>query len=181
MKEYNLNGLTITMERRSVKNMNLYVKPPDGEVLVTIPRGMNEEKALEFVRSREEWIRNAQKKIRERKKNAVVQDEVTFTPKEVEELKQNILLYAAKWEPILGVHAAKWQIREMKTRWGSCSVHTGDIRINLRLAKKPRECLEYVVVHELCHLLEPSHNARFHSLMDRFLPDWRERKRRLNA
>ncbi|MFR6467952.1 MAG: SprT-like domain-containing protein [Lachnospiraceae bacterium] len=68
----------------------------------------------------------------------------------------------------------------MKTRWGSCTVQTGKIRLNFSLARKPEACLEYVLVHELCHLLEPSHNARFHGLMDKFLPDWRERKLLLN-
>ena len=62
----------------------------------------------------------------------------------------------------------------MKTRWGSCTVETGKIRLNARLARKPETCVEYVLVHELCHLLEPSHNARFHRLMDGFLPDWQE-------
>ena len=68
----------------------------------------------------------------------------------------------------------------MKTRWGSCTVETGKIRLNARLARKPETCVEYVLVHELCHLLEPSHNARFHRLMDGFLPDWQERKLLLN-
>lgn len=61
----------------------------------------------------------------------------------------------------------------MKTRWGSCNVKRHTIRLSTELAKKPVECLEYVVVHELVHLLEPSHNARFVALMDRFLPQWR--------
>ena len=71
-------------------------------------------------------------------------------------------------------------IRDMKTIWGSCSTKTGRIRINLQLAVYPDECIEYVVVHELCHLLEPSHNARFKQFMKKFLPDWKERKKLLN-
>lgn len=178
MKELCIDGLVIRMERRKIKNLNIYVKPPFGEVFVTVPMRMKEERVLEFIRSREEWIRKARERVRQRSE-AMGAQERTFTQEEKNALLEQVLRCAEKWEPRLGVHSSKWQIREMKTRWGSCSVHSGQIRINLRLADKPEECLEYVVVHELCHLLEPSHNQRFHSLMTQFLPDWKERKKRL--
>lgn len=73
-------------------------------------------------------------------------------------------------EARIGVHATRWSVRTMKTRWGSCTPKTGAIRINARLAAYPAECLEFVVAHELVHLLEPSHNARFHALLDEFCP-----------
>lgn len=76
-----------------------------------------------------------------------------------------------RMEARIGVHAARWSVRVMKTRWGSCTPKTGAIRINARLAAYPSECLEFVVAHELVHLLEPSHNARFHTLLDEFCPD----------
>lgn len=180
MKELDINGLHITMERRSIKNINLYVDPPDGQILVTVPRRCSEDEVLKFIRSREGWIRRAQESVRERARKTAAEEALTFTQEERLRLQKDIFFYAAKWEPVMGVHASKWQIREMKTRWGSCSVKTGNIRINLHLAQKPKECLEYVVVHELCHLLEPSHNARFHSLMDYFIPDWQARKSLLN-
>jgi predicted metal-dependent hydrolase len=85
-----------------------------------------------------------------------------------------------KWEASLGVEANKIIVRRMKTRWGSCALSTGIIRLNTELAKKPRECLEYVLVHELIHLLEPSHNASFISLMDTFMPQWRYVRDELN-
>lgn len=75
-----------------------------------------------------------------------------------------------RMEARIGVHAARWSVRVMKTRWGSCTPKTGAIRINARLAAYPPECLEFVVAHELVHLLEPSHNARFHALLDEFCP-----------
>lgn len=78
---------------------------------------------------------------------------------------------AERIEARIGVHAARWSVRVMKTRWGSCTPKTGAIRINARLAAYPPECLEFVVAHELVHLLEPSHNARFHALLDEFCPD----------
>jgi predicted metal-dependent hydrolase len=68
----------------------------------------------------------------------------------------------------------------MRTRWGSCNPNAGTIRLNAELAKKPRECLEYIVVHELAHMLEPTHNARFAALMDGFLPGWPHRRELLN-
>jgi predicted metal-dependent hydrolase len=81
-----------------------------------------------------------------------------------------------KWERLTGVKAGRFSARKMKTRWGSCNPRTGNIRLNTELAKKSRACLEYVLVHELVHLLEPGHNHRFKSLMDRFMPAWRSHR-----
>lgn len=86
----------------------------------------------------------------------------------------------AKWETILGVTVADVIVRRMKTRWGSCTPSARTIRLNTELAKKPPECLEYVLVHEMVHLLEPSHNQRFHSLMDHYLPAWPHHRDTLN-
>jgi len=84
------------------------------------------------------------------------------------------------WQPILGVQVAACRIKRMKTRWGSCNTAARRIWLNLELAKKPAACLEYVLVHEMVHLLEQHHTDRFHRLMDRFLPDWRLRRDILN-
>jgi predicted metal-dependent hydrolase len=78
----------------------------------------------------------------------------------------------AKWQPVLGAQARLWGIKRMKTKWGSCNPQRGSIWLNLELAKKPVRCIEYIVVHELVHLLEPDHGDRFTALMDQFLPDW---------
>lgn len=80
------------------------------------------------------------------------------------------------WEQTIGVKALEVRIKKMRTRWGSCNTRTGRIWLNLELVKKPYECIEYVLVHELVHLLERSHNHRFKALMTRYLPDWKERK-----
>jgi predicted metal-dependent hydrolase len=85
-----------------------------------------------------------------------------------------------KWTPVIGVTVANIFIQQMKTRWGSCNPAAQNIRLNSELAKKPREFLEYVLVHELVHLLEPTHNHQFKALMDRFLPQWRSRRDSLN-
>ncbi len=84
-------------------------------------------------------------------------------------------------ENIVGVKCNEFHIKNMKTRWGSCNVLKKRIWLNLQLAKKPPKCLSYVVTHELVHLLEASHNARFHALMDKFYPNWRLVKDDLNS
>ena len=88
------------------------------------------------------------------------------------QLRQALPPLIAKWEPLMGVQVARFFVQRMKTRWGSCNPGARRIRLNTDLAKKPRECLEYVVVHEMVHLLEPTHNARFVALMDQFMPKW---------
>lgn len=97
-----------------------------------------------------------------------------------EEVRAAAAPLIAKWETQLGVKSAKCFVQRMKTKWGSCNPSTHSIRLNSDLAKKPRECLEYIVVHELIHLLEPSHNARFTSLMDKFMPNWKHIREELN-
>ena len=87
----------------------------------------------------------------------------------------------AQWQPKLGMQATHWGIKKMKTKWGSCNVAAGRIWLNLELAKKPVQCLEYIVVHELVHLLERNHTERFTALMDQHLPDWRTRRKMLNG
>jgi len=98
-----------------------------------------------------------------------------------QQLQQQIPQLLQKWETILGVKAREWRIKRMKTRWGSCNTGAHRIWLNAELIKKPATCIEYVLVHELVHLLERSHNQRFYSLMDKFLPDWQLRKKHLNS
>lgn len=85
------------------------------------------------------------------------------------------------WESILGVRVQRLFVQRMKTRWGSCNPDTRTIRLNTELAKKPAQCLEYILVHEMTHLLERHHNARFVELMDRHLPQWRQSRDLLNG
>ena len=84
------------------------------------------------------------------------------------------------WERRLNVRVKGLFVRQMKTKWGSCNPAARTIRLNTELAKKPKECLEYIVVHEMVHLLERTHGARFVARMDRVMPDWRERRDLLN-
>lgn len=86
-----------------------------------------------------------------------------------------------KWEPVIGVDVSDWRIRKMKTRWGSCNSSARRIWLSLELAKKPASCLEFIVVHEMVHLLERRHNDRFKGYMDGFMPGWRSHQAELNA
>ena len=85
-----------------------------------------------------------------------------------------------KWETVIPVRVTTFTIRAMKTRWGSCNTRTGRICLNLNLMKQPLSCLEYVLVHEMVHLLEASHNKRFYRLMTEFMPDWHAYHHHLN-
>jgi predicted metal-dependent hydrolase len=97
-----------------------------------------------------------------------------------DELRNALTPLIDKWGTLLGVHANRIIIRRMKTKWGSCNPRSRNIHLNTELAKKPRECLEYIIVHELVHLLESTHNAGFVSLMDKSLPQWRQIRDELN-
>ncbi len=95
-------------------------------------------------------------------------------------LKERISRLLPHWQKELGIAPTAWGVKKMKTKWGSCNIEARRIWLNLELAKMPPECLEFVLVHELVHLLERKHNDRFKALMGTHLPDWRERRDRLN-
>jgi predicted metal-dependent hydrolase len=98
-----------------------------------------------------------------------------------EQLRTLIPPLLNKWQTRLRVQVAAWGIKKMKTRWGSCNPVSRRVSLNLELAKKPPQCLEYVVVHELVHMLERRHNDRFKALMDEYLPRWRHYRKLLNT
>lgn len=96
------------------------------------------------------------------------------------QLRARIPALLSKWEGVIGVEVADYRVRKMKTRWGSCNAEARRVWLNLELMKKPPRCLEYILVHEMVHLLERHHNNRFRALMDQYMPDWRLRKDELN-
>lgn len=159
--------------RKRIKNINLRVKPPDGRIEVSAPLRVDASFVRDFVREKRDWILRQQKRIASSPQGRAAgasADEVAQWREVVQAFVPPLI---AKWEPIMGVKAGKIAYRNMTSRWGSCQPSTGRICINVRLALYPPECLEYVVVHELCHLLERGHGPRFHALMDAFLPDWK--------
>ena len=140
---------------------------------------MSEARIAAFVREKRSWI-DAR---RVEAATSVAGRAANATPEEIAQwravVESFVPLLVEKWEPVMGVRAGKLVYRNMTSRWGSCQPSTGRICINVRLALYPPECLEYVVVHELCHLIERGHGPAFQAAMDRFLPDWRERRAKL--
>lgn len=96
------------------------------------------------------------------------------------ELKKQIPQLIEKWERKIGVKSNSWGVKQMRTKWGACNIEAKRIWLNLELAKKPQICLEYIIVHELIHLLERNHNDRFISLMNKYMPKWRLYRDELN-
>lgn len=165
-----------------VKNMSMRVQPPDGRVEVSVPRwnfnGSND-KIAAFVREKRAWI---DRSIAKTLASPMAQAE-SATPDQVKEWRQHVEAFVPalveRWEPVLGVKAGKLAYRNMRSRWGSCQPSTGRICINVRLALYPLECLEYVVVHELCHLIVRGHGPEFQQLMSSVMPDWKQRRAKL--
>ncbi len=177
-----VDGLTVAVVRRArQKRPYIRVQPPDAHVEVSAPMRVSDAEIARFVRKNAAWIDDHRRSVldRERQRPAA--------PTEVELAEWRAVVQAftpalvERWAPIMGVRPGKLAYRNMVSRWGSCNVKTGRICINVQLAAQPPECLEYVVVHELCHLLEPSHGPRFKALMDGFLPDWRQREAKLHG
>lgn len=118
--------------------------------------------------------------IRTRPGSSVAARRVVLNSWYREELKRNAAPLIERWQRKIDVDVTGFFVQSMKTKWGSCNASSRTIRLNTELAKKPRECLEYIVVHELVHLLEPTHNSHFIALMDRFMPRWHVYRQELN-
>ena len=176
-----VDDLEVWVLEKRVRNVSLRVQPPDGRIEVTVPVRTSDRYVERLVRSRRDWIDRSRKRIAAspmaQAENAS-SDQVKEWRKVVESCTPPLV---AAWEPILGVKVGKLAYRNMKSRWGSCQPTTGRVCINVRLALYPPECLEYVVVHELCHLLVPGHGPDFHALMDRVMPDWKQRRAKLRT
>lgn len=222
----NISGIPIEVCKKNIKNMHLYVKPPNGNVTVSAPLSMSDDAIERFIRTKISWIKmqiskfDNQLRQSEReyvsgetlyfwgkqyylqteygKKNSIVlsSDKAVLTVRKestVEQrenfvrewyrelLKTEIAHLLPKWEKITGLKAESWQTKYMTTRWGTCNTKTGKLWFNLQLAKKSPECLEYIILHELVHFVEKNHNERFISLMDKYMPMWREVKTTLNG
>ena len=175
--------IRIHVRRKNIKNMYLRVKEDTGVVEVSAPLQMSDRKILCFVNERRDWIKEAQERIAEKKKKEEAAPVIVpFMEREMRRnLKKKLTAYIEGYEPVMGVKSNGFTIKKMKTRWGSCNVKTGHLNFNFALSQAPDECVEYVVVHELTHLLEPSHNARFWGLMEQYLPDARKLRKELNS
>lgn len=220
-----ISDIPIEVCKKNIKNMHLYVKPPNGKVSVSAPLNMSDDAIERFVRTKFSWIRKQIGKYDEQlrqtereyvsgetffvwgkqyylqmesgSKNSIVllRDKATFTARKEstteqrenyvrewyrELLKAEIARLLPKWEKTTGLKSSGWQTKYMTTRWGTCNTKTGKLWFNLQLAKKTTECLEYIILHELCHLEEKNHSERFIAMMDKYMPLWREVKSSLN-
>lgn len=180
------DGLPVEVERRRVRRLNLRVRA-DGSAHLSVPARVTLAEAQRFLDEHEAWLREHM----ERRAQLASGDEpsdgllplwgrlvpltagTTLDELYRAELSARLPEVVGRMEAALGTHATGWQLRAMSTRWGSCTPRTGRIRINVRLAAYPPTCLDYVVAHELTHLLEPSHNERFHALLASAYPDER--------
>ena len=159
--------------KKRLRRANIRVVPPDGHIEASVPWNMPYAEVERFILKQTDWIRSQQEKLRG---SPQVQAELAGNDEKKmwrEVVSATVPVLVEAYEPILGVKAGKLAYRNMRSRWGSCQPSTGRICINTRLALYPPECLEYVVVHELCHLLEPGHGPRFKQLLDEVLPNWR--------
>lgn len=219
--------LKIEVEKKKIKNLYLKIKNTTGDIFITAPIWMKDEKIVQFIHKRENWIRGKLDKIEDKtiieKVNLdsldyldVFGDKLEVNIKYVdknplylkrrgdivtlyiksdtsekrqreiirawyrENLMKEIGVLIGKWESIMDIQVNEFRTKSMKTRWGTCNISKRRIWINLELAKIPKEYLEYVVVHEMAHLFESGHGARFQKLMDSYYPNWRVKDVELN-
>lgn len=161
------------LERKAVKNWNLRIRR-DGSVYLSAPRGVPAAQLDEFVRSKAQYIRKAQdhfQEVQARETRPRLHDESVF-----QEILDQLYPLLAPY----GVAYPQLRLREMKSRWGSCLVYKQTITLNTNLLTCSRRCIEYVVLHELCHFVHPNHSPRFYELLSSFLPDWKQRRQELN-
>ncbi|MDD6504469.1 MAG: SprT family zinc-dependent metalloprotease [Lachnospiraceae bacterium] len=181
-KELQVGEYRVRVTRKRMKNLYLRVKETGDIVEVSAPLSVTDREIEQFVMGRTDWIAGAKRRLEERLREEEEKPVlVPFQEREMRRaLKKEIEELLAYWEPCMGVKSEGFTVKKMKTRWGSCNVKTHHLNFNFSLAQVPRPYVEYVVVHELTHLLEPSHNRRFWDLMEQYLPGSRQLRRELN-
>lgn len=175
------------LERKQVKNINLRVRP-DGIVKVSAGPRVDASQIDDFVLSKAEFVLKAMKRF---EGTAEAERQFQAELSKAKSGQESLLADPAIFTEILdevypafipyGIARPKLRVRTMKSCWGSCLVNKGIITLNRKLLMKPRECIEYVMVHELCHFIHPNHSKEFYKFMEQFMPDWKERKGRLNG
>lgn len=221
-----LDNITITITRKSIKHIHLSVHPPNGRVTLVAPKETRLEVARAYVVSKLGWIREQQVKLRDQARETPRQfvdreshylwgrryllfvreceakpsvhlshRSITLTVRPgsskakreavMHEWHKSLLHNEApqlirKWEQKLGVDVAAYFLQRMKTKWGGCNYQARNIRLNTELVKKPKDLLEYVIVHEMLHLITPTHSVQFFTLLSKNYPTWREARMELN-
>ena len=179
--EIELSGQKITLELtpKKVKNINIRIRP-NGCVCVSYPSWISEREAMTAVLQREDFILSATAKARSAQSKFLSAEEEKLLIGNLRyELTQTVLKAYPHFEnafPFPEIH-----FKKMTTRWGSCVPSKNLITFNTELASVPKECAEYVVIHELCHFLHPNHSKNFYAEVEKYIPDWKERKKKLNS
>lgn len=175
-----VGGISIVVTWKRIRHAHLRVHR-DGRVTMSAPTGVRLRDLEAFAISRLEWIRRQQSRMRHLPTEVsppIVDAETLARHKAI--LKELLPPLIAKWEERLKVRLTGYYLRRMKSRWGTCNYRTKYIRLNTELATKPRHLLEYVLVHEMVHLIVPNHGKRFIALMDEHYPSWRQARSELN-
>ncbi len=185
-EQLEVGGETVLVIRKRIANVYLRVKPPDGHLEVTAPLKLGDDQIRAFIDGKHRWIATTRERLaRSRdvyaKPEADGQLQAGRSEAEAKRiLHERLPTLLDRWVPVVGRRPERISLRKMKTRWGSCTPATASIRLNTDLAWLDPDLLEYVLVHELTHLCEHGHGPAFRARMDHYMPDWTERRRRLN-
>ena len=185
-EQFEVGGETVLVIRKRIANVYLRVKPPDGHLEVTAPLKLGDDQIRAFINGKHRWIATTRERLaRSRDVYAKPEADGHLQPGRSEAeakriLQERLPTLLDRWVPVVGRRPERISLRKMKTRWGSCTPATASIRLNTDLAWLDPDLLEYVLVHELTHLYEHGHGPGFRARMDRYMPDWTERRRRLS-
>ena len=161
-----------TLERKRIKNIYIHVKP-DGSVLVTAPRYVALAEIERFVELKTDWIEKTRKRLAE----SPVVPVREYTKEDYNALLGRLNLFLPRYAEMTGLYPSRISIKNMKTRWGSCNPQSRAVHFAVQLTDMPDEFIEYVVLHELCHLKYRGHGVRFWALVERYMPDYKDRRK----
>lgn len=173
---YQIGDVKVEVTWKNVRNVSLRVVPPHGEVRMSVPLGYPEKDVLRILDDRHEWIANAVDRVEKRTEATPKEHDVAMLRAWIEDFKPLF----EWWEQRMGLNATKVSFKMMKSRWGSCRSSTRALTFNLMLAYKSQECVEYVIIHELAHIVHPNHSKKFWSLVGQYCPDYHRLRRLLN-
>ena len=166
--EYKGEKIPYTLIKSKIKNMYIQIK--NGQVIVKVPIKLKEQYINEFVRKKSKWIYD---KVKEDKQKPKLEEKIEA--KDIEELSKIVQENIRKYSTVLGITPKKVRIRNIKYAWGSCSSNQ-NITINMKLAKKQEKVIEYVVLHEMCHLIYMNHSKKFWKLIESYMPQYKQYK-----
>ncbi len=250
MDQIKIGPVTAKVEKKPIKGIHIYIKPPEGAVLVTAPAFVSDREILQFVRSKEDWILEHVEQVRKQSAQTQLRyedgDEIpvwgkkysltvrtdsssrrfslTLFPEPSEknyfvgdvaagvaevavgeavltmpegataaqkeafflrwyrqqtEARLNVLV--PEWMAYTGLTCAGWNVRQYRARWGCCNTRTKELTFHAQLSRYPQRCLEYVIMHELCHTVIPNHGKEFHALESKYMPEWKQIRKELNG